>query len=87
MITIEIISELKTKSVMTKRGPFTIKYHEADLLKPGCRPRPFEMSPPNDAVYEPGLYTISDESFSTNQYDRLILDSYYKLIPFGDSTE
>ena len=88
MIIIKITSEVRTRDVNGKRGDFTVRFQEGDLLTPDKRPRYVEVTPPKDSSYETDtLYTVAPHCIRTNNYDRLELSKYIDLIPLGDGLE
>ena len=86
MITIEVISKVKTRHVETADKAFDIRYQEADLLLPNGRPRPTEVRPPGKAEYTLGFYTLAHQSLTTDTFDRLQL-RYVALVPLSDAID
>ncbi len=81
---ISVISKVQTKEIKGSNGPFEIRYQEADLIMPNRRARALEIPAPRDGEYPPDLYTLAAESFSTNQWDQLVLRRYLVLIPLAE---
>ena len=86
MVIIKIQSETKTRAVQGKKGAFTIRFQEAELLFADRRPRYVEVTPPPDHPYTlDGLYTLDSRSVRTNDYDRLELSRYVDLAPLKEA--
>ncbi len=73
---ISVVSKVQTKELQSSNGPFEIRYQEADLIMPNRRARALEIRAPRDGEYPPGLYTLAAESFSTNHWDQLGVESH-----------
>ena len=82
---ISIVSKVKTKEGRGSKGPFEIRFQEADLIMPNRRARALEIRAPRDGEYPLGLYTLAAESVTTNQYDQLELRRYLVLIPLAEA--
>jgi len=88
MIIIKIQSEIKTRDVQGKKGAFTVRFQEAELIYEDRRARYVEVTPPRDQSYTVDeLYTLDSHSVRTNDYDRLELSRYVDLVPLSKAVE
>ena len=82
MIIIRILSEVNTREVQGKKGAFTVRFQEAELVYEERRPRYVEVTPPADQPYTvDGLYSLDSRSVRPSDYDRLELSRYVDLVP------
>ena len=70
----------------TKRDEteFKVNYQEAAIRRQNKRPKPIETNIPRSGAYVDGLYTLPDNSFRPDDYDRPTLAPYINLVPLDD---
>jgi len=88
MLMIKILSEPISRHIKTRDGrEFDIQYQEAEMIREKSRPRFLEISVPKNGQppYPKGLYTVSANSFRTDEYDRLHMKPYPLLIPLDQA--
>ncbi len=73
---IGVVSKVQSKEVRGPDGPFEIRYQEADFIMLNRLVRALQTRAPRDGEYRPGLYILAAESFSTNQWDQLGVESH-----------
>ena len=85
MLILNVFGLIHERTATKKDGSeFKVRFQEAEILRDNRRPRVVEISVPKNDKYEPGLYTLSAESFRPSQYDRLEM-SYPTLISIEEA--
>lgn len=86
MLVIEVFRPTYQRTGTKKDGAaFKINYQEAEIPRRNKRPKPIEISVPRDGAYVEGLYTLADNSFRPDVYDRLTLAPFFHLMPLDDA--
>ena len=88
MLILKVFSQKHQRTGTKKDGTeFKVIYQEAEVLRRNRRPRLVEVSSPKDGAYVEGLYTLDESSFRPDNYDRLSLSPYIRLMPLNDAVQ
>lgn len=86
MLVIEVFKPTYQRVGIKKDGTeFKVNYQEAEIRRQSKRPKPIEISVPRDGAYVEGLYTLADSSFRPDEYDRLCMAPFFRLVPLNDA--
>lgn len=86
MLIIEVFKPTYQRTGTKKDGTeFKVNYQEAEIRRQNKRPKPIEISVPRDGAYTEGLYTLTDNSFRPDNFDRLALAPFIQLTPLDDA--
>ena len=86
MLIIEVFKPTYQRTGTKKDGTdFKVNYQEAEIKRQGKRPKPIEINIPRDGAYVDGLYTLADSSFRPDDYDRLSLAPFIRLMPLDEA--
>lgn len=88
MLILEVDGHVHERKGTRKKdgSDFTIRYQEAKIIRENHLDRVVKISIPGEGKYEPGLYTVSADSFRPGEYERLIM-GYVDLMPLEQACE